>query len=398
MQKQAALVVAALAWSAMTGAASAGTVEVRPSTSPAAGNFFTFMADHGERNDVVLSIRADGAFDVIDRTAALVAGDGCTQVDAQRAICPVPDLASGSFQLMDEDDAYTGPATLSAADPNVYLQVGTDGGDDVVRGGAAHEHISNFGGDDAVSGGPGDDSYFQWAEEGVTITLDGVANDGPPGGRSNVAADVERLSGGLGPDVLVGGPGANSLLGGDGDDVLVGGDGPDHLTGGNGNDRFEGGGGDDVFYADDHPATAWSDRLVCGDGADYGWGDDPDVGASDCEDFITPSRPFRSREHTPPMPDVRAVAHFRRRALLVRLTCPAGTVDCEGTVAVHAKRIRLARRRFMVAPGRTTRVRMPLTRRGARLLRDRRRIRALARLTTDGSPARTLRLVVRRRR
>src|SRR5205085_821371 len=75
----------------------------------------------------------------------------------------------------------------------------------------------------------------------VTVSLDGVANDGQTGEGDNVA--VENTVGGSGSDHLTGNAGANALSGGGGADVLNGKGGNDTLTGGGGRDRatFAGG-------------------------------------------------------------------------------------------------------------------------------------------------------------
>ena len=77
----------------------------------------------------------------------------------------------------------------------------------------------------------------------VTVTLDGVANDGVGEG-DNVDADVIR--GGKAADSLTGGPGDERLIGGQGADQLRGGDGSDALVGGQGADLLDGEGGTDV--------------------------------------------------------------------------------------------------------------------------------------------------------
>ena len=89
---------------------------------------------------------------------------------------------------------------------------------------------------------------------GVTISNDGVANDGhinPATGQSdendNVGADFQRLYGGSGNDVLTGGNNADGLYGNAGDDLLIGNGGDDDLGGGDGNDKLIGGRGADML-------------------------------------------------------------------------------------------------------------------------------------------------------
>jgi hypothetical protein len=76
-----------------------------------------------------------------------------------------------------------------------------------------------------MSGGgdPCDQVLYDSRTAPVTITLDGVADDGEAGEGDNVGADIERATGGSGDDLIVGNAAENFLLGGPGNDVLVGG-------------------------------------------------------------------------------------------------------------------------------------------------------------------------------
>jgi Ca2+-binding RTX toxin-like protein len=142
-------------------------------------------------------------------------------------------------------------------------------GNDIVNGGRGADFINSDAGADLVSGGDGDDFfsyYFRTAD--LSISLDGVANDGEAGEHDNFGADVERFNGGSGHDVFIGSPADNAFYGGAGADrvfglggndfveategsLLDGGDGndrlktfgvnvPSTLVGGNGDDRLEG--------------------------------------------------------------------------------------------------------------------------------------------------------------
>jgi Ca2+-binding RTX toxin-like protein len=188
-------------------------------------------------------------------------------------------------------------------------------GDDVVRGGDGNDRLDNSADDptgalgaDAVDGGPGSDVLsggpqtdplsadvfaggagndqlsYALRSSPVFVSLDGSPNDGAQGEGDNVAADIELVIGGSGPDTLIGSDGANSFDGGDGDDTidgragadtlqgglnssgndhLLGGDGPDVLRGDAGDDLIEGGAGDDGIFGE-----GGGDRLFGGDGRD----------------------------------------------------------------------------------------------------------------------------------
>src|SRR5215211_175356 len=146
-----------------------------------------------------------------------------------------------------------------------------------------------------LTGGPGADrmdatgamtatvSYFDHAE-GVTVRLNGLADDGAPGEGDNVLGAVTGMRGGAGndrleagasgsglfgeggADVLVGSPERDTLDGGDGDDQLFAGDGDDYMGGRAGADVLSGGPGiDEVAYGGREPL-----RLSIGDGANDG--------------------------------------------------------------------------------------------------------------------------------
>jgi Ca2+-binding RTX toxin-like protein len=121
------------------------------------------------------------------------------------------------------------------------------GGTDILAGGAGDDVLYAGPGKDAFEGGPGNDwASFGSEDRPVTVTLDGVANDGPAGEHDNVEPDVENVAGGNGADHLTGDSDANILDGGPGDDVLNGGGGDDTLLPGRGTDEVAGGPGMDT--------------------------------------------------------------------------------------------------------------------------------------------------------
>ena len=128
-------------------------------------------------------------------------------------------------------------------------------------------------GGDAVNGGPGDDTFRAYNisggtptgadvynggdgldtlddtgdVNGVTISLDGAANDGEVGEHDNVGSDIERIIGSLGNDTITGDTSDNTLVGGGGNDALNGGGGSDSLLGEYGDDTLSGGEGNDTL-------------------------------------------------------------------------------------------------------------------------------------------------------
>ena len=133
------------------------------------------------------------------------------------AVCSVPtDVVAN---LGDRDDAYwgwSGPNTVDAGAGNDNPITGA-GGDDSLHGGIGSDELEGWDGDDLLDGGPGDD-YLEgiaYVEEGMThgtdtyvggggydtvtyegrtedlsLSPDGVANDGAAGERDDIGTDV----------------------------------------------------------------------------------------------------------------------------------------------------------------------------------------------------------------
>ena len=161
-----------------------------------------------------------------------------------------------------------------------------DGGNDVVRGGAGNDTEDGGPGDDRIGFSPGvshDDD--QGADNvrggdgadrltledhagGMTINLDGQANDGSAGEGDNIASDIEQIDGTDGNDVFIGSPGTDKLYGGSGNDDMHGAGGDDDVYGGSGDDRVYGDAGNDQVAG----ATG-SDVVDGGPGVDQLSGD-----------------------------------------------------------------------------------------------------------------------------
>lgn len=99
-------------------------------------------------------------------------------------------------------------------------------------------------GADVLSGGDGEDAAkYEHRRGGVSISLDGVANDGAAGEGDNVAPDVEKVFGGKGDDTIVGDAKRNFVYGLAGDDII-------DVQDGIGKDVVDGGPGTDMCTAD----------------------------------------------------------------------------------------------------------------------------------------------------
>lgn len=137
------------------------------------------------------------------------------------------------------------------------------GGVDTISGGAGNDILkkglssSTASPGDVFTGGSGSDTvvaYYALTADALTITLDGVANDGESGEGDNIATDIEIVFGARGNDAITGSSSDNKIYGMSGDD---------NLHGGGGNDQIDGSLGDDRMYGEDG-----NDRLTGSDGND----------------------------------------------------------------------------------------------------------------------------------
>ena len=160
-----------------------------------------------------------------------------------------------------------------------------DGDDDVTLTNGSFEFSGGSGADRLDAAGATETivSYLDHTA-GVSVRVNGLADDGAPGEGDNVMGAITSIGGGSGDDYLEAGPVTRSLSGASGDDILVGtpernflsggagndqllaGDGSDSLVGDEGADVLSGGGGlDEVTYGGVVPL-----RLSIGDGPNDG--------------------------------------------------------------------------------------------------------------------------------
>jgi Ca2+-binding RTX toxin-like protein len=350
------------------------------------GNAADLVVTSGTQNNHI-GLRSD--------SASLTAGSGCIQVSANEVSCfrgSGPNLAT--VNLGDGDDrlggVFNGAALFVRGGDGNDTITGTDAGDaldgdagndslqgaagnDVLNGGVGNDvflvnHLDT--GDDVKNGGegndrligdrdPGNDVYtggagvdlldFRGGTVGVSVSLDGVANDGPAGQADNAGAGLENLRGGSGNDTLVGDSARNLIEGLAGDDTLRGGTplrivtaplglvGDDTLDGGLGSDAMAGEGGDDLLLARDAIDDQVSFSMTCGPGNDRLNADltDDDTRA------LAPSCESIDQGAINEGANVRIVSRMLRvgssGGVSARLRCPASvTIGCRGTLAAGA--------------------------------------------------------------
>ena len=323
-----AVVVALLV--ALAPPAWAGTAEV------SSGVHVTYKDLLGEVNTVTLT-RSGTVWTITDTTAEIDVGSGCSNVDLHTVNCSSssisdrPRISAGEF-----DDTVT---NLSATKASFYggpgadkLYAGSAGdslngeegadllqggeaddnalnggdGDDVLDGGPGNDFLDGGLGSDTLAGGPGNDGVLYTPRLlPVSLSLDGVRNDGEEGELDYINSDVEGLDGGAGNDRITGNAGYNWMNGNDGNDIL------DVGAVDSVGDSVQGGAGDDIIRTRDYLGGLGppppGDFAGCQSGFDQAvidWNDSP----SECEVIdSTPTPQFDSAPPPPPpQPDLSA--------------------------------------------------------------------------------------------
>jgi Ca2+-binding RTX toxin-like protein len=234
------------------------------------GGTLHFDAGRGEANNVDLR-DGGGLTTVTDSGSTIHAGNGCTQVSAHEATCPLPPNFGDQDVVMTLADRND----VARASKLTFGHIAIDGGsgnDTIgdfpqsgadVDGGLGDDTITvrpNFGGSVDVHGDLGRDSITATAASG---TVDGGAGDdditltnfvnpavsaaygglGDDTITADQATDMGLIDGGLGDDRISTGPLAvvARLTGGFGDDRIVSANGTSTISGGFGRDFIDGG-------------------------------------------------------------------------------------------------------------------------------------------------------------
>jgi Ca2+-binding RTX toxin-like protein len=202
-------------------------------------------------NRVQISYAADRY--IVAHNGPVTAAGGChvygpnAPLTPSKTLCPGAGIGRVAVTGKAGDD-YVG---LDSSVPAPISELDGGDGDDSLVGGPRTDLLTGGGGSDELIGFGGHDRADyrdHWSP--ITVSIDGVANDGAANEGDDVDPTVEEVRGGLGPDHLIGTAGPDRLLGGPGGDTLDGLGGGDALTGGPGADTLNGGDGIDTFLAD----------------------------------------------------------------------------------------------------------------------------------------------------
>ena len=363
--------VAALALAAvlmLPGSALATTVSVNNGKLIVSGS-------PGEKNQIAVwtgtSEEGSGALVSDDGPGVtLTPGAGCIPYGQGDIGCSLP--SSLELKGGDENDSVVSNSWLPAK-----LLGGS--GDDTLDGGPGKDTLEGNDGNDTLLGGfagdtlkgnsGNDTASFAAYTFPVALDADGVADDGVSGENANIATDVENLTGGSGDDTITGSSGANTL------------------DGRGGRDNLRGAAGDDRLESRDGSV----DTVSCGAGNDSVTGDSTDSIDGDCE--ATAAQSPSPAPDSPAVPELLIPSTLRMSSdgfVRVRVRCPIGVARlCKGVVSLSSfggsKQAStasvLGRERYSVRAGRTTVVKVRLSRNGRRRVLRRRKLRCRASAT-----------------
>jgi Ca2+-binding RTX toxin-like protein len=193
---------------------------------------------------------------------------------------------NGDLQAEIDADMGGGDDILSVGDNSQRLvALGGDGSDNIfagpavdrLEGGAGNDGLGGgLGSDEMLGGADFDNAFYSSHSTNVTLSLNGVRDDGDQAaGEADLLDSIESLQGGSGDDIITGDDGLNDLTGGEGSDRIDGRGGFDRING-----DFQGfGSGNDTIFARDGLA----DTIDCADGTDILFSDDVDI-PFECED------------------------------------------------------------------------------------------------------------------
>ena len=315
---------------------------------------------HGQSGDDLL--KGDAGDDGLNGgggTDTVEGGDGADSLAGGAGIDTVEGGAG-------DDSLLGGDVALIGADSNDTLSGGE--GKDTLDGGPGDDALDGGAGADDIRGGEGNDTAtYDQRTATVSLSLDGLANDGQPLEADNIEPDVENATGGGSQDDLTGNAELNKLGGGGGEDYLDGAGGRDELSGGR---------DADVLRARD----GLTDVVDCGPARDFAIVDPGDLVKDSCEiaDTGVGNQPVFG-DSVVILPSagilkIRLSQLHRFVPLLDRINLPlSSTVDAtSGAVLLKAR----ARRRGPIASGTFNM--------GAFLVKQPRRARGLTELTLTG--------------
>jgi Ca2+-binding RTX toxin-like protein len=333
---------------------------------------------------IALSGNGDEITVVDTGVGGVTAGGGCTQINATTVSCApavgfkfqyysvalrngVDSFVNQNFAQQGGEisgDGATGVKTITGGPVPEFISGGDDS--DTLSGGEGNDTFFDGSGDiavgtagnDTIAGGPGSDSvqYQRDSPAPLSLTLDGIANDGQAGEADNLL-ELENIFGGEGDDTIVGDASQNRLLGGLGADTIIGLGGNDELFGDFGSNGRNRGIVSTEPLEDTLDGGAGRDGLDCGPGFDLARHDDRDDVSPNCE-------------RTGAVLAGESAAVTGKRKTKVAVECPATEgVACVGRIELSVAGKTVGKGKFSITPDTSKRAKVKLTKKGAKVLR-----------------------------
>jgi len=259
-----------------------GTLDVKKALDSFAPTDVTIMGDpDGWSANDTITIE-------LDATQQYLVGRIGTEIVEWRALSSVSSITVYGFGGNDTisiNSAVNIPTTIYGGTGNDDISGGS--GDDKIYGEDGNDTIKGNNGADNILAGTGIDTVSYYGRTGgVSVTFDGVANDGTSGEGDYVRSDAENINGGNGADIIDASMFTTAAInnvfhGYGGNDTLRGGLGNDTLYGDTGADRIVGNAGQDIMYGGDD-----NDTIFALDGerdSMYGQAGDDSIGDRDVD-------------------------------------------------------------------------------------------------------------------
>jgi Ca2+-binding RTX toxin-like protein len=236
------------------------------------------------------NVSNDGEFgegdNVFTSNEVIIGGSGSDRLDASTVSYSVTLQGHGGGDTL---VGGGGNDTISAVGATANATLVGNGGNDSLIGGGGDDSLQSDGGNDTLDGSYGADILdggagidtvsYSTSAYAITVSLDGVANDGVGAiTEDDNVIDVDVIIGSSLADTLsadgvdyavtlIGNAGNDTLTGGGGNDSIYGGAGDDWLYAGGGVNLLSGDAGDDKFFSRNSNA----DALDGGAGTDYAY-------------------------------------------------------------------------------------------------------------------------------
>jgi Ca2+-binding RTX toxin-like protein len=255
-----AVLAAAAALVALSGAAPAYAGGVATITFPGGGSEMYYVAGDDQVNEIVITA-VPGGYGVDDVVPISFTDASCrypSPADTTLVQCvrPISIVDVDAGRLSDTIDNRAGVSSrLNGGDGNDTIVLGPPG---LLVGGTGFRHVAGGGaGNDRIVAttrtqdwlvGGRDFDTISYVDRAAPVTVNLASSIGGERGESDGLFGFEAIEGGTAADTLTGTDDKNWIWGRDGDDRITGGRGPDTLLGEYGHDTLVGGPDNDALH------------------------------------------------------------------------------------------------------------------------------------------------------